>query len=196
MTPREVQIQTSELTEFQQAVLVGTLLGDGSIAKHGHQHRLFVKHATAQIALAAWKREVFADFTSMPLHHFDQRLNRTHQAFSMWRERFYRDRRKIVPDGIEELLEPAAVAAWFMDDGTADRAGVSFQTHSFKVDEVELLATALNHRYALKTSLNRNKGAWVVYVHGSSVEALKALVGAHMLPELAYKLVPRGTWTP
>jgi len=114
----------------------------------------------------------------------------------VWRERFYRDRRKIVPDGIEELLEPAAVAAWFMDDGTADRAGVSFQTHSFKVDEVELLAAVLNHRYALKTSLNRNKGAWVVYVHGSSVGALKALVGAHMLPELAYKLVPRGTWTP
>jgi hypothetical protein len=35
-----------------------------------------------------------------------------------------------------------------------------------------------------------------VYVHGSSVEALKALIGAQMLPELAYKLVPRGTWTP
>jgi hypothetical protein len=207
MTPREVQVLTSELTEFQQAVLVGTLLGDGSIAKHGHHHRLFVKHATAQIALAAWKREVFVDFTSMPLHHFDQRLNdrlypcvqfvtRTHPAFSVWRQRFYRDRRKIVPDGIEELLEPAAVAAWFMDDGTADRAGVSFQTQSFKVDEVELLAAALSHRYALKTSLNRNKGAWIVYVHGSSVEALKALIGAHMLPELAYKLVPRGTWTP
>src|SRR5207248_3214034 len=62
--------------------------------------------------------------------------------------------------------------------------------------KVELLAAVLNHRYALKTSLNRNKGAWVVYVHGSSVGALKALVGAHMLPELDYKLVPRGTWTP
>ena len=116
-----------------------------------------------------------------------QFVTRTHQAFSVWRERFYLERRKIVPDGIEELLEPAAVAAWFMDDGTADRAGVSFQTHSFKVDEVELLAAVLNRRYALKTSLNRNKGAWVVYVHGSSVGALKALVGAHMLPELAYK---------
>jgi hypothetical protein len=207
MTPREVQSLTSELTEFQQAVLVGTLLGDGSIAKHGHHHRLFVKHATAQISLAAWKREVFADFTSMPLHHFDQRLNdrlypcvqfvtRTHPVFSVWRQRFYRDRRKIVPDRVEELLEPVAVAAWFMDDGTADRAGVSFQTHSFQVGEVEQLATALRRRYSLKTSLNRNKGAWVVYVHGSSVEALRAIVGSHMLPELAYKLVPRGTWTP
>ena len=207
ITPREVQTQASELTEFQQAVLVGTLLGDGSIARHGHHHRLFIKHKAAHMALAAWKREVFADFTSMPLHHFDQRLNdrlypcvqfvtRTHRIFSFWRDRFYSGGRKVVPVQIEELLAPPAVAAWFMDDGTADRAGVSFQTHSFKVDEVELLATVLSHRYALKTSLNRNKGAWVVYVHGSSVGALKALVGAHMLPELAYKLVPRGTWTP
>ena len=207
MTPREVQRQTSELTQFQQAVLVGTLLGDGSIAKHGHHHRLFIKHKAAHEALAAWKREVFDDFTTMPLHHFDQRLNdrlypcvqfvtRTNAIFTDWRQRFYRDGRKIVPADIAELLEPAAVAAWFMDDGTADRAGVSFQTHSFRVDEVEDLSTALQRRYGLKTSLNRNKGAHVVYVHGSSVPRLAALIAPTMLPELAYKLVPRGTWTP
>ena len=108
MTPREVQTQASELTEFQQAVLVGTLLGDGSIARHGHHHRLFIKHKAAHMALAAWKREVFADFTSMPLHHFDQRLNdrlypcvqfvtRTHRIFSIWRNRFYSGGRKFVP---------------------------------------------------------------------------------------------------
>ena len=207
MTPREVQSQTSELTEFQQAVLVGTLLGDGSIAKHGQHHRLFIKHAVGQIALAAWKREVFLGFTSMPLHHFDQRLGdrlypcvqfvtRTHPIFSMWRGRLYREERKVVPDGLEALREPAAIAARFMDDGTADRAGVSFQTHSFQVEEVEGLATALRRRYSLKTSLNRNKGAHVVYVHGSSVPDLAALIAPWMLPELAYKLVPRGTWTP
>lgn len=198
---------TSEITEFQQAVLVGTLLGDGSIAKHGHHHRLFVKHKAAHEALAAWKHEVFSDFTTMPLHHFDQRLNarlypcvqfvtRTNRVFSEWRERFYRDGRKIVPTDIADLLEPVAVAVWLMDDGTADRAGVSFQTHSFRIDEVKVLATALQERYALRTSLHRNKGAHVVYVHGSSVPALAALVAPSILPELAYKLVPRGTWTP
>src|SRR5919197_1331015 len=75
MTPREVQSLTSELTEFQQAVLVGTLLGDGSIAKHGHHHRLFLKHAISQRSLVEWKRAVFADFTTMDLHRFDQVLN-------------------------------------------------------------------------------------------------------------------------
>ena len=207
ITPREVQIVASELTKFQQAVLVGTLLGDASIAKHGHHCRLFVKHKAAHVALAAWKREVFSDFTTMPLHHFDQRLNdrfypcvqfvtRTAPIFSEWRERFYRAGRKVVPTDVVELLEPAAIAAWFMDDGTADRAGVSFQTHSFRIDEVEDLAAAMHERYGLKTSLNRNKGAHVVYIHGASVPALAALIAPTMLPELAYKLVPRGTWTP
>lgn len=207
ITPREVQNNTSGLSEFQQAVLVGTLLGDGSIAKHGRHHRLFIKHKAAHEALAAWKRGVFNDFTSMPLHHFDQRLGerlypcaqfvtRTHPIFSEWRQRFYREGRKIVPDDIEELLVPVAVAAWFMDDGTADRAGVSFQTHSFQRDEVETLAAVLRERYRLETSLNRNKGAHVVYVHGASVPALAALMAPAMLPELAYKLVPRGAWTP
>lgn len=207
ITPREVQNNTSELNAFQQAVLVGTLLGDGSIAKHGHHHRLFIKHKAAHLALAAWKRDVFDDFTSMPLHHFDQRLGdrlypcvqfvtRTNPIFSEWRQRFYRDGRKIVPENIEKLLAPVAVAVWFMDDGTADRAGVSFQTHSFQHDEVERLAAALRDIYRLETSLNRNKGAHVVYVHGRSVPALAALIAPTMLPELAYKLVPRGTWTP
>jgi LAGLIDADG DNA endonuclease family len=207
ITPREVQNNTSELNAFQQAVLVGTLLGDGSIAKHGHHHRLFIKHKAAHLALAAWKRDVFDDFTSMPLHHFDQRLGdrlypcvqfvtRTNPIFSEWRQRFYRDGRKIVPENIEKLLAPVAVAVWFMDDGTADRAGVSFQTHSFQHDEVERLAAALRDIYRLETGLNRNKGAHVVYVHGRSVPALAALIAPTMLPELAYKLVPRGTWTP
>lgn len=209
MTPREVQATGSagELTAFQQAVLVGTMLGDGNIARHGHHHRLFVKHSEAQRTLAEWKRWVFADFTTMPLHHFDQRLNgrlypcvqfvtRTHPVFSEWHHRFYRERRKVVPIDIADLLMPESVAVWLMDDGTADRAGVTFQTHSFEREEVERLAAALERRFGLWTSLNRNKGAWIVYVHGSSVRQLQVLVAPHMLPAFTYKLIPRGTWTP
>jgi LAGLIDADG DNA endonuclease family protein len=210
MTPREVQRPTRsarELTEFQQAVLVGTLLGDGSIAKHGHYHRLFVKHKAAHRSLVEWKRSVFDDFTTMPLHDFEQRLNgrgypcaqfvtRTDPVFSMWRDRFYRGRRKVVPDDIEELITPPSIATWLMDDGTADRAGLSFQTHSFERGEVQRLATMLHERFGLRTSLIRNRGAWIVYVCGSSIAGLAALVAPHILPQFTYKLIPRGTWTP
>lgn len=193
----------TELTEFQQAVLAGTLLGDTSIAKHGHHHRLFIKHKSAHRALVEWKYEVFRDFVTMSLNDFDQQLNgrrypcvqfvtRTSPIFTVWRERFYRERTKIVPPNMADLLQPVSIAAWLMDDGTADRAGITFQTHSFQLGEVERLASVLMERFALRTSLMRNKGAWIVYVHRSSVEDLAALVAPYVLPQFTYKLVPRG----
>ncbi len=209
ITPREVQrpMSTRELTEFQQAVLVGTLLGDGSIAKHGRHHRLFVKHKIAHRALAEWKREVFVNFTTMPLHQFDQRLNghfypcvqfvtRTDPVFSEWRYRFYEGRRKIVPAHIDSLVTPASIATWLMDDGTADRAGVSFQTHSFEIDEVRRLVEMLQLRFGISANVMRNKGRWIVYVPKASLGRLRSIVEGLVLPEFAYKLVPRGNWTP
>jgi len=200
-------MSTRDLTEFQQAVLVGTLLGDGSIAKHGYHHRLFVKHKLAHRALAAWKREVFADFTTMPLHQFDQRLNgnrypcvqfvtRTDPVFSEWRLRFYEGRRKIVPAEISSFVTSVSVAVWLMDDGTAERAGVSFQTHSFELVEVERLAALMRASFEINASVMRNKGRWILYVPKESLGRLRSLVDGHVLPEFAYKLVPRGNWTP
>ena len=200
-------MSTRELTELQQAVLVGTLLGDGSIAKHGFHHRLFVKHKLAHRALAEWKRKVFDSFTTMPLHHFDQRLNgklypcvqfvtRTDPIFSEWRQRFYDGRRKIVPAEISSFVTPVSIAVWLMDDGTADRAGMSFQTHSFEFDEVERLATLLRVQFEIEASVQKNKGRWILYVPKASLGQLRSLVDGHVLPEFAYKLVPRGTWTP
>ncbi len=127
-------------------------MGDGCLAKHGRWHRLHVKHRAAHRGLAEFKRQAFADFVSMPLHEFDQLLagrrypcvqfaTRTHPVFSEWHSRFYRGRRKVVPSEIDRLLTPLAVAVWFMDDGAADHWGVTFQTHSFDVEEVEVLRT-------------------------------------------------------
>lgn len=115
-----------ELSPDEEAVLIGTVLGDGSLAMHGHHARLFVKHKASHRALAELKRAALSRFVSMPLHEFDQKLGsrrypcvqfvtRTHPVFTVWRRRFYPDRRKVVPTDIEDLLSPMAVAVWFME---------------------------------------------------------------------------------
>jgi hypothetical protein len=42
----------------------------------------------------------------------------SHTEFSTYGELFYRDRRKIVPGKIGELLTARGLAYWFMDDGS------------------------------------------------------------------------------
>lgn len=186
-------------TGRQRAVLVGTLLGDGCLAKHGRFHRLHVKHKAAHLSLVEFKRDIFANFVTMPLHRFDQRLGdrsypcvqfatRTSPYFSEWHARFYRGGRKIVPRDIARELSPLSVAVWFMDDGAADHSGASLQTHSFELEEVELLVEGLRMKFDLAVNPRRDRGRWIIYVRSSSMARLREILRPHILPAFAYKV--------
>jgi recombination protein RecA len=196
-----------DLSPDQESVLVGTVLGDGSLAMHGHHARLFVKHKAAHRSLAEFKRAVFEEYTSMPLHEFDQRLGtkrhpcvqfvtRTSPVFTAWRRRFYPDRRKVVPREITDLLTPLALAVWFMDDGAADHCGVTIQTHSFTSAEVERLIEALSEGFDIVATMRANKGRSTLYIGSAMLPRFRAVVDPFVLDEFEYKLVPRRDLTP
>ena len=195
------------LSQEQRSVLTGTLLGDASLPVHGRYPRLFIKHKAAHEALALFKYEVFRDLISMPPHRFEQQLRgrgypcvqfvtRTRPEFQPWRERFYRQHQKIVPADIDRDLSPLALAVWIMDDGSADYAGLTIQTHSFSKEETCRLAAVLHRKYGLRTGIRPNRGSSILYVFAESMPRLRGIVLPHVLPELAYKLTPRRSRTP
>ena len=83
-----------------------------------------------------------------------------------------------------------------MDDGAADYAGVTFQTHSFTGSEVELLVAALESEFGLTANSRRNRGGKIIYVQHRSLDRLREVVEPHLLSEFGYKLVERRTRTP
>jgi len=197
----------TELSSMQESILVGTLLGDGCLAKHGYHHRLHIKHKAEHKALAELKYRAFRELISMPMHAFDQRLgerrypcvqfaSRTSPVFSQWHHRFYCGGRKIVPQNIARYLSPLALAVWLMDDGAADHAGVTFQTHGFSHAGVARLITALSKVFGLAASPRLNKGRLIVYVSAAENRRLRTLVEPLVIPELRYKLMPHRTRTP
>lgn len=206
ITPREVRTRLV-LSDRQQAVLVGTLLGDGCLAKHGYYHRLHIKHKAAHRSLVEFKYEVFREFVSMPIHRFDQQLlgqgfpcmqfaTRTSPVFSDWAALFYEKRRKSVPQDVACWLSPLAVAIWFMDDGAADHSGITFQTHSFNERDIQLLIGALRENFGIVSNSRQNRGKEIIYVASANLERLRSIVEPELLPEFAYKLVPRRLRTP
>ena len=143
----------------------------------------------------------------MRMNEFDQRLGtrrypcvqfatRTSPIFSDWYSRFYPGGRKSVPEEIDCWLDPQAIAVWLMDDGAADFAGVTFQTHSFEADEVEQLAEVLRSRFSLTVSTRANRGRRIIYVKACSVERLRGIVEPFLLREFDYKLQARRFRTP
>ena len=88
------------------------------------------------------------------------------------------------------------MAVRYMDDGGADYAGLTLQTHNFEPEEVEHLVAALALRFGIQARTRANKGRRIIYIPASDVGTLRTVVEPHVVPELRYKLVPRRERTP
>jgi hypothetical protein len=204
-TPREVcnfKKVTFKLSKIQKAVLVGTILGDGSLKYRGKYCRLYIKHAYGQLPLAQYKHQVFSSITTMKMRVFKQKVgikdyafaefvSLTHPVFTQYYNLFYPLGKKVVPLNIENiLLHPLSLAVWVMDDGSAEYAGASLQTHGFDKKGVERLMRTIKKNFGLKVTKRKNKGKWIIYFPKISLPKLKLIIGKYMLPEFKYKLEP------
>lgn len=204
-TPREVcnlKKTSFKLSKIQKAVLIGTLLGDGALKFRGKYCRLYIKHAYGQLPLIKYKHQVFSSITTMKIRVFKQKVgikdysfaefvSLTHPIFSQYYNLFYPSGKKVVPKNIKNLLlYPLSLAVWLMDDGSAEYAGVSLQTHGFNKEGVERLIRVIKKNFGLKTSKRLNKKRWIIYFPKVSLPGLKLKVGKYFLPEFKYKLEP------
>jgi hypothetical protein len=205
--PREVQdfirIKNSfKLSEKQKEALLGTLLGDGSLKRRGNFYRLHVKHSYKQISLVRYEREIFSNITSMPIRVFSQKVKDkdyrfcefvtlTHPEFSAFRKIFYKRMKKVISQELKKLLSgPLSLAVWFMDDGSADYAGVVFNTQCFCLKEVKFLSRLLKENFGLDSTIRRNKNGWIIYIPKNNLNKFTNIVKKHMLSDFLYKLKP------
>lgn len=183
----------------QKNILVGSLLGDANVHRKGKECRVFFKHSIRQLPLLEWKREEFDTITGMAIHKFKQLVKEkpyqfaqfvtlTHPAFTELHQIFYRNKRKIVPKNIDELLtHPVSLAVWIMDDGAKDNVGLTIQTHSFASNEVKKLILVLKKNFDLIVTPRKNKGRFILYFPKSEMKRLWKIVKVHILPEYRYK---------
>jgi hypothetical protein len=187
------------LSDKQKFVLIGTLLGDGSLAKRGRHCRLFVKHSENQEKLIQWKYDIFKNIILMSLNYFSQDVygkeyrfiqfvTLTHPTFDEYRNIFYRGIRKIIPSNIDKIFyHPLSLAVLLMDDGANDTFGMTLQTHCFTKKEVVLLIESIKKNFKLNTSLRKNKGKWIVYFPKAEIPKLYKIIKEYLLLSSKYK---------
>lgn len=99
---------------------------------------------------------------------------------------------KVIPENIEHLLTPLAIAHWIMGDGYFS-GSVLICTDNFTRAEVLCLIDILLRKFKLKAKLRErklldNKLVWRIYINKSSLNDLKKLVLPYMIQEMLYKL--------
>lgn len=98
---------------------------------------------------------------------------------------------KILPNNIELLLTPLAIAHWIMGDGYYSNS-LMICTDNFSKEEVIKLISILEDKFGIMGKIREGKlkdrSVWRIYIKKSSLEKLKTLVMPYIIPEMLYKL--------
>lgn len=151
------------LTDIQDKVLIGGLLGDFSLYQYKNQINsgIAISRAIKDIEYLKYQFDLFKEFCPAGIkirNTFDKRTNKTYtgcsfrtqvaEVFTPYKQKWYPEGIKIVPRDLK--LTPLICAIWFCDDGSVVYTGsnklgrrISLYTDSFLKEEVEFLQCLL-----------------------------------------------------
>lgn len=180
------------LTGYQKSVLIGLLLGDGSLRKKRNT-LLEINHSSKQSSYVMWLYEIFKDFVNTPPKIRKSGKNReamrfttlSFQCFNHFFDRFYSHSCKVIPNDL--VLDDVSLAVWIMDDGSKDRDSIYLNTQQFNLEHQDTLIKALSV-LDIEAKLVRDKKYFRLRILKNSLNKVKALVQKHIIPTMCYKI--------
>ena len=184
------------LTSIQKEILIGSILGDGSLRKQGTRTNalLEVNHSFRYQEYVDWKWYHFKEYIKTPPKSRHGNGNRiayrfTTQSLPFFTEyyfKYYLNGKKIISSDI--VLTNLILSVWFMDDGSKSRKTFYLNTQQFSLENQEILINALYRDLRIKSSLNRDKQYVRIRIKTESAHQFKKLVESYLLPCFRYKI--------
>jgi len=180
------------ITQKQFELVVGSLLGDGYLAKTTMGYAFRVNHGLKQQDYVNWKWRILQTIVnSSPKSSANCYYFRTvsHPVFSHLREKFYPKGKKILPvDLVAKELTPFVLAVWIMDDGTKCGNQVRINSQSFTEEENRILQEFLSAKLGIKSVLNKDKDRVRIRIVSESMPKLIQQIRPYIIPSMLYKL--------
>ncbi len=184
------------LTSIQKEILVGSMLGDGTLRKQGTRtNALFeVNHSFLYRKYVDWKWRHFKKYVKTAPKSRHGNGNRiayrfTTQSlpfFTEYYDKYYSNGKKFIAPDI--TLTPLILSVWFMDDGSKSRNTYYLNTQQFSIEDQNCLMSILDRDLKIKSSLNRDKIYWRIRIRTESADRFKKIVAPYLLPCFRYKI--------
>lgn len=181
------------LTNVQESILIGSLLGDGTMRKKINAY-LEINHAYSQKVLVDWIYSKFKNLVITPPKW--RKGNGSREAYrfftrslpilTLFYNKFYINGEKIIPNNLK--LNALSLAVWFMDDGSKSRSSIYLNTQQFTVEEQIKLIKILKNQFGLESTLNKDKIYFRIRVRSESSKKMVKIIKDYILPEFRYKL--------
>lgn len=183
------QIKKSKLGPLEREMILGCLIGDGSLTRSGKHYRLRIEHAFKDKEYVNWKykfleRLCVSDVQIVSEHDSLRFGTVGHPEMTELRRIWYRPTKQIPSDLV---LTPLMMAIWFMDDGTKHRDTVDISVHSFSQDSLDTLRKQVS-LFGIQTTVNSDSKGSRLYVLKESYPSFKKLISPYMIKGMERKL--------
>lgn len=190
------------LTTKQRAIVVGKILGDGTLEKNGNYSRLRVCQSDKQKDYVYWLYKELKPFVTPKIrlvtpkgyrNSMDQFRFDTYSLpiFEEYRNIFYKGKKKIIPSSIYELItDPITLAVWYMDDGykRTDNSGLYLCTSSFTDKENLILKDCLCKNFKIDTNIHYAGGYARLHIPSRSILKFCNLINKYLVKSMLYKI--------
>jgi len=198
--------ETLSLTSRQKQILVGSLLGDAHLESRYKlgSATLRIEHSYKQKEYVDWlysefKKWVRTSPRKRTRWSWDKKQDKYlfmtywHKILGEFREMFYRNGRKIIPEDLEFYLTPLSLAVWFMDDGSIKsrkHKGMFLNTQAFSLSDVKRLQRILKNKFLIESATKKDKNGLQIYIPGKNAENFIGLIRSYIISSMEYK-IPR-----
>lgn len=188
------------LSQKQKEFIIGTMLGDGSIASSGKFKRLSLGHSIKQVKYLLWKKDIMGNLINNVYRQTQTTRNSTilhcctigHQDFNFFYKLFYKNNKKIIRDELAHYITPFSMAVWYMDDGSAKKYCMKISTEGFTKKENEILQHIVNANFKIKCKVceynNRGKKYYYLSFNKKNSILLCNLIDEHVIDSMRYKI--------
>lgn len=192
------------LNSKQRSILIGSLLGDARLECRSitGTARLRIHQSDRQRDLVFWKYQEFKSLVyrkPWKTSWMDKRNGKTYvswffhtkttEEFRPWVRAFYPNGKKVLPYHIFHLLDPLALAVWFMDDGCFSNQTIILNTQSFSDQEHSFLQEWFQKRWLILPAIHHDRKNLRLYFGKRWNQKLLKMIEPHLLPSF-YKTVP------
>ena len=181
------------LTYEQYQILLGSLLGDGSINKYANRASYTTNHSYKQIEYVDWIYNKLKNICrSKPkltrnggwgTYNYQLSTLGRIEILDLYNILYINNIKTVTMEYLSKL-DTLGLAVWFMDDGSYG----SLSTHSFSKEENELISEFLYYKWTIKTKVKKYKNKDLYYLQINNMKYFSELISEYIHPSLQYKL--------
>ena len=193
------------ITPQAEQILLGSLLGDGTLFKHKYSPSFREIHCLNQKEYLEWKSKILNLPSNLTIINIPKNGSITNYKEIFYQTRslpqlapyynlFYPYGKKVVTREILNNLHPLGLAVWYMDDGSYNKRGVTtIHTNSFPYEYHILIQNWFKKRWNISTRIGSTKSKnlnkhFLIHINQTNTQKFIKIIKPFIHKSMFYKI--------